>query len=99
MAMRQRYKDRHVVEAVAVEPELNRILDKAQFSTNEGEDFDHARLYSELRTEAARYVGFGADNPRIRTREHYDAIVNLIDNLLSDHDADSDRRNTPELYE
>ena len=76
-------EDRHVAEALAIEPELGRILDEATFQ-EVSEDYDHAQCYDKLKYKASRYVGDSADDSRIRTKEHYEAIIQAIDLLLPD---------------
>jgi len=76
-----------LVEALRIEPRLQRFVDEAKTQQNV-DGYNRIRTYIRLRNACSSLVGWFAENASLKTREHYSAVTQTIADLLPPDDVD-----------
>jgi hypothetical protein len=74
-------------QALDLEPKLKPIIEEARDQRNK-RGYDRIRKYIELRNRTSKFVGWLAEDEKLRTTEFYDVVRETIDDLLPPDKSD-----------
>ncbi|SRR6266702_205529 len=77
----------YLQQAIYYEPKLQPFLDEAMSQENIV-GYDRVKTYYALKNKCWHLVGHKAANPALRTKEHFDAVIQTIDDLLPADDSE-----------